>query len=167
MLRQPSNLHLCFKDLGVSLHFFKSVFLSSPQKDCHQPPLLLNEPSQLWTLPTTPSGWIKWHCRSDSPPAYWVSVDQLSIQWLYWYTNPPKVPKGLSSSLGQQIIFQMSTYPPFLDTRDTTMLNDADGLPWWFSSTEPACQCRRARIQPLDPENPLRKETTTHFSVFP
>ena len=61
----------------------------------------------------------------------------------------------------------MSTHPLFLDTRDTTMINDADGLPWWLSSKEHACQCRKARIQPLDPENPLGEETTTHFSIFP
>ena len=38
------------------------------------------------------------------------------------------------------------------------------GLPWWLSGKESACQCRDARS--LNWEDPLEKETETHFSIL-
>ena len=41
------------------------------------------------------------------------------------------------------------------------------GLPWWLSSKEYACQCRRHRqVQCVNWEDPLEKEMTTHSSIL-
>ena len=42
----------------------------------------------------------------------------------------------------------------------------AEGLPWWLSGNEPACQCRRHRRQFLGWEDPLGKEMATHSSIL-
>jgi len=38
------------------------------------------------------------------------------------------------------------------------------GLPWWLSSKESACQCRRHGS--LGQEDPLEKEMATHSSIL-
>ena len=39
-----------------------------------------------------------------------------------------------------------------------------DWLPWWLSSKEPACQCRKCRSNPQ--EDPLQKGMATHSSIL-
>ena len=51
---------------------------------------------------------------------------------------------------------------------ELTFLNHNTGLPWWLSSKEPTCQCRRYErwVRSLGQEDPLEKETATHSSIL-
>ena len=43
------------------------------------------------------------------------------------------------------------------------------GLPWWLSGKDSACQCRRHKRPGFDPwigEDPLKQETATHSSIL-
>ena len=40
------------------------------------------------------------------------------------------------------------------------------GLPWWFTSKEPTCRCRRCEFDPWVREDPLEKEMATHPSIL-
>ena len=40
-----------------------------------------------------------------------------------------------------------------------------NGLPWWLSSKEPACQGKEMRVRSLGWENPLEEEMATHSSI--
>ena len=41
-----------------------------------------------------------------------------------------------------------------------------EGLPWWLSGEESACQCRRCRFDPWGWEDPLEEEMATHSSIL-
>ena len=48
------------------------------------------------------------------------------------------------------IIFHSSFYV-FQQFRASILMSSFQGLPWWLSSKESACQCRRPKRQGLDP----------------
>ena len=41
-----------------------------------------------------------------------------------------------------------------------------NGLPWWLSSKEPACQGKEMQVRSLGWENPLEEEMATHSSIL-
>ena len=59
--------------------------------------------------------------------------------------------------------------PPFLlclTNRYQALSNVGVGLPWWLSSKEATCQCRRHGFNSWARKIPLEKEMATHHSIL-
>ena len=125
-------------------------FLQFPAR---APPLLHNCRS----LPATPESGHQ-HCDSRPPTPRPDLNSPLHPENLL--PTPARTPQPLRCSVC------LCLFPPLFFKHFNIVVQCTQGLPWWLSGKEPACQCRRGTVRSQGREDPLEKEVATHSSIL-